>query len=253
MKSFTDLPDGARIVHHGPGHGPAVLFMGRSNLGAAAASAAGVKNLFQDCGLAFLTYEPPFAAANLRIDPGQRLDRLPAIPRRALRGLLFLLRPTLWKFLLPEVRRRSDSVSYCARSMARAVGALPRPPLLLAGHSRGAWVMSLMADRLGAAGLVCFGYPFRHPNEPEDSARTAHLAQLRTPCLILQGTRDPYGGAEIAGRYRFSAATRLEFIEAGHDLAMSEAQWREMSVRIARFAGQVLPPAVFSAGSAASR
>ncbi len=249
MQTVTDLQDGARIVHHGSGR-EAVLFMGRQNFAVGGAVAAGMAGLFRDKGLGFMHFESPYEVVNLRIDPGRRLDALPGFLRKPLRGLLLLARPRTWKFLLPAVRRRHGSASYCAQSVAHGVAALPRPPLLLVGHSRGAWVLSLAADRCGVAGLICFGYPFRHPQEGEDSGRTAHLAHLRTPCLILQGEGDDYGGRDVPGRYPLSPEISLEFLESDHDLAMSPAQWRDMSGRIGRFAEACRAS---SAGSGACR
>ena len=90
-------------------------------------------------------------------------------------------------------------------------------PLFIGGKSMGGRVASLLADELGAAGLVCFGYPFHPPGKP-DKPRTAHLAQLRTPALILQGTRDPFGKpGEVAG-YILSERIQVSWLESGdHD------------------------------------
>ncbi len=42
------------------------------------------------------------------------------------------------------------------------------------------------------AGLVLLGYPLHPPGRP-DQLRTAHLARLELPILIVQGTRDVFG------------------------------------------------------------
>jgi predicted alpha/beta-hydrolase family hydrolase len=72
----------------------------------------------------------------------------------------------------------------------------------------------MVADELGARGLVCLGYPFHPPGKPE-RLRTAHLEPLRTPALIVQGTRDPFGSREDVAGYRLSAAIRFHWIEDG--------------------------------------
>ena len=56
----------------------------------------------------------------------------------------------------------------------------------------GGRVASLVADALlhadgQIAGLLCIGYPFHAPGQPE-RLRTAHLAALGTPALICQGS-----------------------------------------------------------------
>jgi hypothetical protein len=95
-------------------------------------------------------------------------------------------------------------------------------PLIIGGKSMGGRVASMVADELFAAGriagLVCLGYPFHPPGKPEQ-LRTAHLEQLRTPTLIFQGTRDPFGVlAEVSG-YTLSPAIEVVWLEDGdHDL-----------------------------------
>lgn len=101
-----------------------------------------------------------------------------------------------------------------------ACGPADRPAhrLVIGGKSMGGRMASLVADAAGVAGLVCLGYPFHPPGKP-DAPRTAHLATLRTPTLIIQGTRDPFGGpAEVAG-YTLSPQIALQWIADGdHDL-----------------------------------
>ena len=99
--------------------------------------------------------------------------------------------------------------------------------LLIGGKSMGGRVASLVADELSDAaaisGLVCLGYPF-HPPEKPQQLRTAHLLELRTPTLICQGTRDPFGTvADVAG-YALSRAIELHWLEDGdHDLRPRKA------------------------------
>ena len=84
----------------------------------------------------------------------------------------------------------------------------------IGGKSMGGRMASMVADEMGVRGLVCFGYPF-HPPVKLEQLRTAHLEQLRTPTLILQGTRDPFGTREEVAAYRLSKAIRIEWIERG--------------------------------------
>lgn len=104
-----------------------------------------------------------------------------------------------------------------------ALGALEaRGPVVIGGKSMGGRVASLAADPLHAAGriagLLCLGYPFHPPNRP-DRPRTTHLADLRTPTLIVQGTRDPFGTPEDVAGYALSRSIEIHWIEDGdHDL-----------------------------------
>ena len=99
--------------------------------------------------------------------------------------------------------------------------------LVIGGKSLGGRVAGLIADDVGARGLVCLGYPFHAPKKPATEARVAHLATLATPTLIVQGTRDPFGApAEVAG-YALSPAVRLAWIEDGdHSLKPRKASGR---------------------------
>lgn len=86
--------------------------------------------------------------------------------------------------------------------------------LVIGGKSLGGRIASLVADEAGARGLLCLGYPFHPPGQP-DRLRTKHLEALRTPALILQGTRDPFGSPEDVGSYRLSRAIHVRWIPDG--------------------------------------
>jgi predicted alpha/beta-hydrolase family hydrolase len=99
-------------------------------------------------------------------------------------------------------------------------------PLIIGGKSMGGRVASLVAGELhGAgrvAGLVCLGYPFHPPGKPE-RLRTAHLAALACPTLVVQGERDPFGSrAEVEaliGARALSPAIAFHWAGDGdHDL-----------------------------------
>ncbi|KRE24441.1 alpha/beta hydrolase [Bosea sp. Root483D1] len=94
--------------------------------------------------------------------------------------------------------------------------------LVIGGKSMGGRVASMVADTLFEAGricgLLCLGYPFHPPDKPEQ-LRTGHLADLRTPTLIVQGTRDEFGTREEVSTYRLSPRIDVLWLEDGdHDL-----------------------------------
>ncbi len=86
--------------------------------------------------------------------------------------------------------------------------------LVIGGKSMGGRIASMVADDAGVTGLVCLGYPFHPPGKPE-KMRTAHLENLRTPALILQGTRDSFGSPNDVHGYKLSPAIRIQWIEDG--------------------------------------
>ncbi|MDQ6436771.1 alpha/beta hydrolase [Mesorhizobium sp. LHD-90] len=100
-----------------------------------------------------------------------------------------------------------------------AVDALrPTGKLLIGGKSLGGRVASMVANGLfqqgKIAGLVCLGYPFHPPGQP-DKLRTSHLDTLSAPTLICQGTRDPFGTREDVAGYRLSPSIKLHWLEDG--------------------------------------
>jgi predicted alpha/beta-hydrolase family hydrolase len=118
----------------------------------------------------------------------------------------------------PPPRAESVQPEYVA-----AIDALQaKGKLIIGGKSMGGRVASMVADKMHAeqriAGLLCLGYPF-HPPEKPQQLRTAHLVGLKTPTLIVQGTRDPFGTPEEVAGYTLSKAIELLWLEDGdHDL-----------------------------------
>jgi predicted alpha/beta-hydrolase family hydrolase len=90
--------------------------------------------------------------------------------------------------------------------------------LAIGGKSMGGRMASLLADELGVDGLVCLGYPFYAVGKPE-KPRTAHLAALQTPTLIMQGERDTLGNRQTVEKYELSTAIEIQWVPtANHDL-----------------------------------
>jgi len=90
--------------------------------------------------------------------------------------------------------------------------------LIIGGKSMGGRMASMIADDAGIAGLVCLGYPFHAPGRA-DKPRTEHLATLKTPALILQGERDPFGGPDEVATYSLSDQIAVTWLPDGdHDL-----------------------------------
>jgi len=94
------------------------------------------------------------------------------------------------------------------------VEALGRERLIIGGKSMGGRIASMVADEAGVAGLVCLGYPF-HPVGKPTQLRVKHLEDLKTPTLILQGERDPFGGRDDVATYKLSRAIRVHWLTDG--------------------------------------
>jgi len=86
--------------------------------------------------------------------------------------------------------------------------------LVIGGKSMGGRIASMVCDTSGVRGLVCLGYPFHPPGRPE-KLRTEHLAQLKTPTLICQGERDPFGTKDEVPGFTLSNKIRLHWAPDG--------------------------------------
>jgi predicted alpha/beta-hydrolase family hydrolase len=94
--------------------------------------------------------------------------------------------------------------------------------LVIGGKSMGGRVASMVAGELfeqgRISGLLCLGYPFHPPGKPAQ-LRTGHLCDLKTPTLIVQGTRDEFGTREEVSTYGLSPLIDMLWLEDGdHDL-----------------------------------
>ncbi len=138
-----------------------------------------------------------------------------------------------FEFLYMAERRNSgrrkppDREPVLLESWRAAIAALGEPDrLVIGGKSMGGRMASLIADESGVAGLLCLGYPFHPPGKPE-KLRTAHLEKLKTPALIVQGTRDPFGTRDDVAGYKLAKTIRLHWAEDGdHDLKPRKASGR---------------------------
>ena len=80
----------------------------------------------------------------------------------------------------------------------------------------------MVADELSEAkricGLLCLGYPFHAPAKP-NQLRTKHMKSMKTPTLIVQGTRDPFGTSTEVPDYDLSTNIEIFWLNDGdHDL-----------------------------------
>ncbi|MBT3237738.1 MAG: alpha/beta hydrolase [Rhodospirillaceae bacterium] len=86
--------------------------------------------------------------------------------------------------------------------------------LIIGGKSMGGRIASMVADDKSVSGLVCLGYPFHPPGKPEKT-RIEHLAELKTPAMFLQGTRDTLGGIDEVSGYPLSKKINIHWLEDG--------------------------------------
>ena len=98
--------------------------------------------------------------------------------------------------------------------------------LVIGGKSLGGRIATLIANQVQAKGVVCLGYPF-HPPSKTERTRTAHLEALRTPTLIVQGTRDSMGKPDDVAGYSLSKRIEVLWMDAGdHSFKPTKASGR---------------------------
>lgn len=111
-------------------------------------------------------------------------------------------------------RRPPDRVAVLRQAWLDVIHSLRCQRLVIGGISLGGRIASTIADEVQATGLVCLGYPF-HPTGKSSQTRIEHLRAIKTPTLILQGTRDPLGSRDEVLGYSLAAAIRLHWLEDG--------------------------------------
>ena len=102
-------------------------------------------------------------------------------------------------------------------------------PLILIGKSMGSRVGCHVANQVGAAAVVCLGYPLRSMGKKK-SIRDDVLLGLEVPTLFVQGTRDPMGPLDLFERVlsRMTANHALHVVDGGdHSLVLSKTSIRE--------------------------
>ncbi len=145
------------------------------------------------------------------------------------------------RFEFPYMQRRRDTGKrggpdrppVLMESWRRAVATAGGRRLVIGGKSMGGRIASMVADDIGAHGLVCLGYPFHPPGRPA-KLRTAHLADLKTRTLIVQGTRDTFGKPEEIEAYELSDAIEVVWLEDGdHSFKPRKASGRTLEQNVA--------------------
>jgi uncharacterized protein len=112
--------------------------------------------------------------------------------------------------------------------------------LVIGGKSMGGRIASLVADEAGVAGLVCLGYPF-HPVGKADKLRVEHPKTIKTPTLIVQGERDPFGTREEVPGYKLSKAGRVVWMKDGdHSLRPRKLSGRTEEQNWAAAVGEIV-------------
>ena len=108
--------------------------------------------------------------------------------------------------------------------------------VFLGGKSMGGRIASYLPARgVSCDGLVFFGYPLHPPGRP-DRIRDAHLYELATPMLFVQGTRDPFCPLPLLEKVRakIKAPSSLVVVDDGdHSLKVRKSSGRSTGQALA--------------------
>lgn len=145
------------------------------------------------------------------------------------------------------------------RAVAAAVKQAPgpghagsSPHIFIGGKSMGGRI----ATHLGASpdrwsdtppprGIIAFGYPLAPPRSRKTGDRVTHLKALTVPTLIVQGTRDPFGGPDevreaIADASPAPPITVLPVAGGDHSFAILKSSGRDQAAVHATIQDQVV-------------
>ena len=146
------------------------------------------------------------------------VDFARGLARRGCQAVTFNFPYTEQGRRLPD---RAPTLEACFRDVIAAIRAradLATGPLVIGGKSMGGRIASHLAAQglADLAGLVALGYPLHPPGRPEQ-LRALHLARIRQPMLIVQGSRDAFGTPEelrpVLGP--LGATATLQVVEGG--------------------------------------
>lgn len=189
---------------------------------------------FRRQGITIAKFESDGEVAMRRINAPVPAN-LPQRLRQVLKFCLLLLMPRYWPSLSVRHREYVRSVEYKSECLRKVVERLEGKDLIFLTRSAGGRAASLIADETSIHKLICLGYPFRHPQHAEETARYQHLSKLATPCLIVQGERDAYGGREILKKYPLSPQIEVQFVPTDHDFRLADDEMEAVLERILQF------------------
>ena len=155
--------------------------------------------------------------------------------RKIAKAMILAFYPSKWDhFFMKERRMKVPSQLDFYRRILRSV--LSDKAVSILSHSAGGLIASHLCDEPNVQRVICFGYPFKHPDKPDEPARTDNLRQIQKPFLIIQGDHDDYGGTDVVSRYALAPCIEFEFVSSGHNYDnLSDIEWSRIIDRIESF------------------
>ncbi len=117
------------------------------------------------------------------------------------------------------IKRPPDRAAVLIETWRQAINLVRRSSashhqLFIGGKSMGGRFASMVAKDEKVDGIVCLGYPFHPPGNP-DKLRTKHLEDLNIPMLVCQGERDVFGHKDELANCQLSRSIQFCWLTDG--------------------------------------
>jgi predicted alpha/beta-hydrolase family hydrolase len=117
-------------------------------------------------------------------------------------------------------KRPPDRTPVLIQAWREKIAEIGAPHCIVAGKSMGGRIGSDVAWELEqagtpVAGCIYLGYPFHAPGKPEKVRAEPLLKMKKTPSLLLQGERDPFGTRDEVKGYKLGKAVRQHWLLDG--------------------------------------
>lgn len=217
-----------RLLFHMP-NSVGIIFVGRNNRTKRSDALEKVAAALRADRLSVRSFTSPRIMASDRIN--ERLAQLwPAVAasfdrrhpfhlrmlRFLLKGVMVLCGKERWAFARALFRPEPLTA---AQELERFLNRSPFHTVHLITHSAGGIMATKVSENRKVASVCCFGYPFKHPENPPESYRTCHLTKVTKPLLIMQGTSDEYGPPSPRLTAILPPHAQIVALNCGHDYA----------------------------------
>ena len=186
----------------------------------------------------FLTQKSRMAVNWLDLVFGQNESKAKSMIRRIFKGFILIGYPSKWEYFFDWLRGSpANQQAEVHRDIIRTLG--KNKSIFILSHSAGGITASCLANEDNLCGIICFGFPFKHPDKDEEPHRTNELRNIQKPLLIIQGYQDVYGGRDVQSRYELSQNIEFEFVQANHEYEnLSTEDWMKVVKKITSFLEQ---------------
>jgi len=217
-----------------------IVIIGRDNFQRETNCLSLFLSTMRDKGYTLIWYQPTCKnIVKKLLDPSATYSQFPSYIRKPLKLFLLLLNFRYWPLMIQGSRilESPTLLDRCATFKKFLQNLGPRKHLVVLSRSIGGVIASRVVDDTPVHQVVCLGYPFKHPQFPEEPHRFEHLEHLKTPFLIIQGKLDEYGGEDVLRTYRLSPTTRVDFMDTDHDFFLDADMNKNLVSKVKEFLG----------------